>query len=126
MGERLVTVIVPAYNAEATIGETLHSIREQSYRHLEILVIDDGSTDPNDRWAAGAQCTHGHEVLVLGHKNSVDGGRMVPNVAVARRGHAEFGDMRCFMSQRYKMACEGGRQLRIDQEAHGYTGRITG
>jgi glycosyltransferase involved in cell wall biosynthesis len=41
----LVSVIVPAFNAEATIGETLQSIAEQSYGHLEILVIDDGSTD---------------------------------------------------------------------------------
>ncbi|MET0379015.1 MAG: glycosyltransferase family A protein, partial [Spongiibacteraceae bacterium] len=40
-----VTVIVPAYNAEKTIGETLISIRAQTYSQLEILVVDDGSTD---------------------------------------------------------------------------------
>lgn len=43
--EELVTVIVAAYNAEKTIDETLHSVRAQSYRQLEILVVDDGSTD---------------------------------------------------------------------------------
>ncbi len=43
--EQLVTVIVAAYNAEKTVGETLYSVRTQSYRNLEILVVDDGSSD---------------------------------------------------------------------------------
>jgi hypothetical protein len=41
----LVTVVVPAYNAARTIGETLRSVRGQSHRNLEILVVDDGATD---------------------------------------------------------------------------------
>jgi glycosyltransferase involved in cell wall biosynthesis/peptidoglycan/xylan/chitin deacetylase (PgdA/CDA1 family) len=41
----LVTAIVPAFNAEKTIDATLKSVRAQTYRHLEILVVDDGSTD---------------------------------------------------------------------------------
>lgn len=41
----LVTVIVPAFNAEKTIERCLCSIRNQSYPELEVLVVDDGSTD---------------------------------------------------------------------------------
>jgi glycosyltransferase involved in cell wall biosynthesis len=41
----LVTVIIPAYNAAVTIDETLLSVRSQTHRKLEILVIDDGSAD---------------------------------------------------------------------------------
>jgi hypothetical protein len=41
----LVTVIVPAYNAAGTLAATLTSVRNQTHGTLEILVIDDGSTD---------------------------------------------------------------------------------
>lgn len=41
----MVTVIVPAYNAEKTIQNCINSIQKQSYKDIEIVVIDDGSTD---------------------------------------------------------------------------------
>jgi glycosyltransferase involved in cell wall biosynthesis len=42
---QLVSVVIPAYNAEATIDDTLRSVRSQTHEHLEIIVVDDGSTD---------------------------------------------------------------------------------
>lgn len=41
----LVTVVIPTYNASITVDDTLLSVRLQSYSNLEILVVDDGSTD---------------------------------------------------------------------------------
>src|ERR1035441_8643951 len=41
----LVSVVIPAYNAERFIERTLVSAVRQSYRHLEIIIVDDGSTD---------------------------------------------------------------------------------
>jgi glycosyltransferase involved in cell wall biosynthesis len=40
-----VSVIVPAFNSSTYIGETIQSVLEQTHSALEILVIDDGSTD---------------------------------------------------------------------------------
>jgi glycosyltransferase involved in cell wall biosynthesis len=42
----LVTVVIPAYNAAATIDGTIRSVRAQTHARLEILVVDDGSIDP--------------------------------------------------------------------------------
>lgn len=41
----LVSVIIPAYNAQASLDATLRSVRSQTHENLEIFVIDDGSTD---------------------------------------------------------------------------------
>ena len=44
-----VSVVVPAYNAGRWIGRTLKSVQEQSVSDLEIIVVDDGSTDETAR-----------------------------------------------------------------------------
>ena len=45
MMQELITVIVPVYNTEKYLERCLDSIVGQTYRDLEILLIDDGSTD---------------------------------------------------------------------------------
>ncbi len=44
-GMPLVTVIIPVYNGAEFIGETIDSALMQTYRNLEVIVVDDGSTD---------------------------------------------------------------------------------
>lgn len=47
----LVSIIVPVYQVKDYIGECVESLRAQTYKNLEILLVDDGSTD-----GSGAMC----------------------------------------------------------------------
>ncbi len=46
---RLVSVVLPVRDAEATVGEALRSLAAQTHRRLEIVVVDDGSRDGTGR-----------------------------------------------------------------------------
>ncbi|PJM79666.1 glycosyltransferase family 2 protein [Bifidobacterium scaligerum] len=52
----LVSVVVPVYNVERYVDECVASIAKQTYRNLEIILVDDGSTDGSsaicDEWAS--------------------------------------------------------------------------
>lgn len=45
MNEKLVSVIIPVYKVEKYLQECIDSVTNQTYKHLEIILIDDGSPD---------------------------------------------------------------------------------
>ena len=47
--EALISVIIPIYNVEHYLEKCVYSIRNQTYRNLEIILVDDGSTDNSGR-----------------------------------------------------------------------------
>jgi len=62
--DQLVSVVIPAYNAEVTLDETLRSVRAQTHSTLEIIVVDDGSTD-NTRMVADRHAEVDNRVQVV-------------------------------------------------------------
>ena len=64
-GSPLVTTIVPAYNCAHFLPEALDSILAQQYPNLEIIVVDDGSTDGS----ADIAEAYGSPVKVIRQKN---------------------------------------------------------
>lgn len=56
MKDPLISIIIPVYNVENNLAQCLESIRKQTYSSLQIIVVDDGSTDQSgsicDQYAA--------------------------------------------------------------------------
>ncbi len=64
----LVSVILPVYNGEAFVDGALHSALGQTYRNLEVIVVDDGSRD-RTRAIVEARALHDSRVRVIGQAN---------------------------------------------------------
>ena len=69
MKDLLVSIIVPIYNVEKYLSQCLDSIIGQTYSNIEIILIDDGSTDQS-----GALCDlykqQDERVKVIHQKNN--------------------------------------------------------
>lgn len=68
------SVIVPVYNREHLIVGTLNSIKNQTYRPIELVIVDDGSSDESARviseWLAANQVPDSFEVRYLYQENA--------------------------------------------------------
>ncbi len=65
----LVSVIMPVYNGEKSCGRAIKSVINQTYRHIELIVINDGSTDGTLDIVRESACNDSR-IVVVDQKNS--------------------------------------------------------
>lgn len=83
MSAPLVSVVIPAYNCERFIGDALDSVFRQNDVRIEVLVVDDGSTDRTCDIVA----SYGNSVTLLRQKNS---GAAIARNEGMRRARGEY------------------------------------
>ncbi len=80
-----VTVVIPAFNAERYVGEALGSIEQQTLREVEVLLVDDGSTDSTLRQAE--RFSGSLDLTILRQANA---GPAAARNAAIRRAHGRY------------------------------------
>lgn len=83
-----VSVIIPAFNAEACLAECLESVFEQTRPADEVIVINDGSTDATRKVAGG----YADRIVYLEHANAGQGAARNTGLAVATGEYIAFLD----------------------------------
>ena len=67
-GKPLVSVIIPVLNRATLVGKTLESVVKQTYRPLEVIVVDNGSTDNTletiEKWASSLKDDPSFKIIV--------------------------------------------------------------
>jgi len=79
----LVSVVIPAYNCGSFISDALDSVVDQNYPALEVLVVDDGSTDET----CDVVARYGSAVTLIRQRNA---GAAVARNEGMRRAHGEY------------------------------------
>lgn len=64
----LVSIVVPVYNAEKTLRKCLNSIISQTYKEIEVILVDDGSSD-NSVIICEAYCLKNENIKLIKQKN---------------------------------------------------------
>jgi glycosyltransferase involved in cell wall biosynthesis len=88
MAPALVSCIVPVYNRERYLGETLDSIFAQTYRPIEVIVVDDGSTDRT----ADVIASYGDRIVALRQSNAGPSAARNCGLEAARGDFIALGD----------------------------------
>lgn len=117
MQTALISVIVPVYNVEPYLRRCVDSILHQTYRNLEILLVDDGSTDGSGT-LCDAYARQDARVRVIHQNNQGQAAARNHGIDRARGQYLSFADSDDFMEARmletlYQDAVEAGVMLAV-------------
>ena len=96
----MLSIIIPCYNAEATVERSIHSILDQSYKDIEVVVVDDFSTDSSAALVENISASDCRVRLIRHNENK--------GVGMARRTGIEH------MSGEYMCFCDADDYLKKD------------
>jgi glycosyltransferase involved in cell wall biosynthesis len=104
----LVTTIIPVYNRPRLLRRAVESVLAQTYRPIEIIIVDDGSTDdtPEQARALAAQCPE--IVRVVSQENRGPGGARETGRQIARGEFIQYLDSDDFLlPQKFELQVAG-------------------
>lgn len=115
MIENMVSTIIPVYNRAAMLREAVTSVLAQSWRPIEIIIVDDGSSDDTVHAAEDLQSLHPEITYVLRQKNAGPGAARQNGLEVAQGEFIQFLDSDdLLLPNKFELQVEG---LRADTEA---------
>lgn len=89
--EDLITIIVPVYNVEKYLDKCVETITKQTYKKLEIILVDDGSTD-----SSGKKCDEwkniDDRIIVIHKKNGGLSSARNAGIDIAKGKYISFVD----------------------------------
>lgn len=116
----MISVIVPAFNVESTIIRTLDSILAQNYSGIEVIVVDDGSTDETGRIIDTYTSQHERVIVIHMQNQGVTAARLA-GVALASGEWIGFVDSDDEIEpDMYELLLENAEQYGADISHCGY------
>jgi glycosyltransferase involved in cell wall biosynthesis len=88
----LISVIIPTYNRAERLPDTLHSILAQTYPDIEIIVVDDGSTDNTRDVVAATRARYGTDLVYEYKPNGGCASARNRGIAIASGDYVAFLD----------------------------------
>lgn len=99
---KLISVIIPVYNTAEYLDKCLESISNQTYENLELIVVDDGSTDDSpricDEWAGKDK-----RFNIIHQKNAGQSAARNKGIDVAKGDYLAFVDSDDYVSEDYML-----------------------
>lgn len=89
MKQPLVTIIMPSYNAQNTISKAIFSVLAQDYQNIELIVVNDGSTDDTEKIARNIK---DNRIIILSQKNEGLSGARNTGLTYAKGDYITFVD----------------------------------
>jgi len=80
----VVSVVIPAWNEEIGVARTIQSVLDNGYKKLDIIVVDDGSTDDTRRVADEFAISWPSKVRVISQRNGGKASALNTGIAAAR------------------------------------------